>query len=103
MRASQTAIVQDFRLADCKHERLRRALEFRRSGPASLAIPTETSGDAAGSDEPKRTLFGALGLFSLACGWFLWGSVASIDFSRFEADLNLPRTVSQSVAPASRS
>ncbi len=128
MRASQTDITQDFRLADCKHERLRRALEFRPLGqaPVEVATPlltisslesslrtspqtsmqtviTQVQGEVSDSREHKRTLVGVIGLFSLACGWFLCGSVASIDFSRFEADLSSPQIISQTVAPSQNS
>ena len=87
MRASQPAIAQDFRLVDCKHDRLRRALEFHPTvqSPVEVAAPLENS--SAHRDDHKRTLVGAIGLFSLACGWFLCGSVASIDFSSFEGEL----------------
>ena len=117
MRAAQT-IAQDIRIANCKHERLRRALEFRPVGVGQLEVATpalavasaETSLqtvtnqlriESSSSREHRRTLFGVVGLFSLACGWFLCGSVASIDFSSFEGDLGVPQVVSQTtVSPA---
>lgn len=99
MRVITATQTSDFRLQDCKHERLRRALEFRPGHLAAVAQSGVLESVAQPSARPSRQVSGkslvggATVLLGLAASWFMMASVASVDFSQYDTDPSTPQIV----------
>jgi hypothetical protein len=98
----------DFRLLDCKHDRLRQALEFRPAGwspaPAVAAAPAVVAPAPAAELEldfdlerstPSGFMAGAVSTVALALIWFMLVCMTNMDYSDLQNDAAAPHIVSQ--------
>ena len=79
----------DIRLKDCKHDRLRQAMQFHSrhiSRPVVVEAPVVKPVAARKPASRSQQLAGAVVMVALAFGWFLTASYSSTDFSQFETD-----------------
>jgi hypothetical protein len=97
MRDATATHTSDFRLQDCRHERLRAALEFRPHNAVAPA-PTKTVARPSARSGHKGLLCGAAAMLGLAASWFMMASFSTVDYSQYETDTSTP----QIVRPASR-
>jgi hypothetical protein len=95
MRNATATHTSDFRLQDCKHDRLRAALEFHpRGAVAKTATPSPTSvARPRAKSAHKGLLGGAAAMLGLAASWFMMASFTSVDFSQYETDTSTPQIV----------
>jgi hypothetical protein len=83
----------DFRLQDCKHDRLRAALEFRPHTVVAPAPSKAVARSCRAESGHKGLLGGAAAILGLAASWFVVATFSTVDFSQYDTDASTPQIV----------